>query len=145
MSALPAGWEWSSRPFLVSTCERLSVMHQPARLPENFHQISPKHPCSGILHRTTPPPKIKIVPRVQVQPYPETVPLPRKWKTLTFFSEFRSELTQNTPSTPPPVAVEVCGDCISQGYHLVTLVDVWFLFVSLQKENLCTIVYIQWR
>ena len=47
-------------------------MHQPARLPENFDQISPKHPCSGILHRT--PPQIKIVPRVQVRPYPEYPP-----------------------------------------------------------------------
>ena len=84
---------------LVSTyvvCERLSVIQQPARLPENFDQISPKHPCSGIWFQNTPPPRqIKIIPRVQVQPYPEH-PAP-KWKTLTFFPEFRSELTQNTP------------------------------------------------
>ena len=119
---------------LVSTyvvCERLSVMHQPARLPENVDQISAKHPCSGILHRTPPPPsqKSKIVPRVLVQPYPEhphpkwktltffpefrseltqntelpqiQTPHPQKWKTLTFFPEFRSELTQNTPPPPP--------------------------------------------
>ena len=49
---------------------------------------------------------------------PRTPPPPGKWKTLTFFPEFRSELTQNTAPTPP-VAVEVCGDCIPQGYHLV--------------------------
>ena len=45
---------------LVSTyvvCERLSVMHQPARLPENFDQISPKHPCSGISFQNSPPPE----------------------------------------------------------------------------------------
>ena len=84
--------------FLVSTyvvCERLSVVYQSARLPENFDQISPEHPCSGIWHRTPPLPKIKIFPRVQVRSYLEHPP--RKWKTLTFFPEFRSELTQNTP------------------------------------------------
>ena len=66
---------------LVSTyvvCERPSVMHLPARLPENFDQISPEHPCSGIWHRTPPPPKIKFFPRVQVQPYPEDPPPPQK-------------------------------------------------------------------
>ena len=65
--------------FLVSTyivCERLSVMQQPARLPENFDKILAEHPCSAIWHRTPPP---------------------SKWKTLTFFPEFRSELTHNTP------------------------------------------------
>ena len=108
---------------LVSTyvvCERLSVMHQPARLPENFDQISPKHPCSGISFQNSPPPpwKLKLFPesksgltqnpppqmknsnflsRVQIWAYPEHSPPPRKWKTLTFFPEFRSELTQNTP------------------------------------------------
>ena len=62
---------------LVSTyvvCERLSVIHQPARLPENFDQISPKHLCSGILFQNSPPLKIKIVSRVQVRPYPEHPP-----------------------------------------------------------------------
>ena len=43
---------------LVSTyvvCERLSVMHRPARLPENFDQNSGEHPCSGIWFQNTPP------------------------------------------------------------------------------------------
>ena len=149
----------------------LSVMHQPARLPENFDQIFPEHPCSGIWHRTPPPPQWKTQLSFLSSDLSlhRTPPLPRKWKTLTFFPEFRSELTQNTPArkwktltffpefrseltqntpllppkmknsnflswvqisaytehpTPttahsPQVAVEVCGDCIPQGYHLV--------------------------
>ena len=91
-------------------------MHQPARLPENFDQNSREHPCSGIWFQNTlphpPPPKIKIVRGVQVQPYPEHPPNEKlltffpefksqltlqKWKTLTFFAEFKSELTQKTP------------------------------------------------
>ena len=61
--------------FLVSTyivCERLSVMHQQARLPENFDQILQNTPVLQFGSRT--PPQIKIVPRVQVQPYPEHAP-----------------------------------------------------------------------
>ena len=113
----------TSWTLLVSTCERLSVMHQPARLPENFDQISPKHPCSGILHRTPLPPwkwktltffaeftselTVNTPPEnensnflswVQIWAYPEHPP-PKKMKTLTFFPEFTSELTQNT--SPP--------------------------------------------
>ena len=77
-------------------------MHQPARLPENFDQIlqNTPSPCSGIWFQNTPPPlKIKIVPRVQVQPYPEHPSRPENEKTLTFFPEFKFELTQNPP--PP--------------------------------------------
>ena len=54
--------KWIVQDSLVSTyvvCERLSVMHQPARLPENFDQILAEHPCSGISHRTPPLPKMK--------------------------------------------------------------------------------------
>ena len=74
--------------FLVSTyvvCERLSVMHQPARLPENFDQIlqiTPPPPFWNSVPEDCPPPKIKIVPRVQVQPYLEhpTPPPPKNEK-----------------------------------------------------------------
>ena len=37
---------------------------------------------------------------VQIWAYTEHPP-PWKWKTLTFFSEFRTELTQNTPPPTP--------------------------------------------
>ena len=62
----------SGQPYLVSTyivCERLSVMHQPARLPENFHRT----PLFWNFSQNTPRPK------------------------LNFFPEFKSGLTQNTP------------------------------------------------
>ena len=93
----------SSKVNIISLHERLSVMHQPARLPENFDQISPKHPCSGILHRTPLPWKLKLFPESKSGLTQNTLP-PRKWKTLTFFPEFRSELTQNTPQ--PPLKIE---------------------------------------
>ena len=140
--------EWKPS-FLVSTyvvCERLSVMQQPARLPENFDQILAEHPCSGIWYRIPPAsPEMKnsnFLSWLQIWAYTEHPPPPWKWKTLTFFPEFRSELTQNTTplpppkwktltffpefrseltqnTSPPPGPVEVCGDCIPQGYHLV--------------------------
>ena len=51
-------------------------MHQPARLPEIFDQISVE-----IGSRThTPPLKTEIVPRVQVRPYPEHPPSPENEK-----------------------------------------------------------------
>ena len=98
-------------------------MHQPVRLPENFDQILAEHPCSGISHRTPPPPPMKnsnFLSWVQIWAYTEHPSLKMKnfnflswvqiwaytehppswkWKTLTFFPEFRSEPTQNTP--PP--------------------------------------------
>ena len=116
------------------------------------------------LTQNTPPPQNEnsnFLSWVQIWAYPEPRPLhPWKWKTLTFFPEFRSELTQNLPPPPkmknsnflswvqiwaypehppqwktnflswvqiwaypehlpPPMVVEVCGDHIPQGYHLV--------------------------
>ena len=107
--------------FLVSTyvvCERLSVMHQPAKLPEIFDQILQNTPVLEFGSRTPPPPpkKIEIVPRVQVWLYPEH---PRKWKTelsfkVTFFPEFKSELTQNTP---PPMKMK--------NSNLLSWVQIW--------------------
>ena len=171
---------------LVSTyvvCEILSVMHQPARLPEIFDQISVEHPCSRIWFQNTPPPKIEIVPRVQVWPYPEhPSPLkmknsnflswvqiwaypehpPPKWKTLTFFPEFKSELTQNTPlqwktltffpefkseltqNTPPP-AVEVCEDCIPKGYHLVFRFWIIVVNVTFWVKFSTEVTKVKWR
>ena len=73
------------------TCERLSVMHQPARLPENFDQILQNTPVLEFGSRT-PSPKSWV----QVWAYPEH-PHPPKWKTLTFL---RSNLS--LPRTPPP-------------------------------------------
>ena len=56
-------------------------MHQPARLPENFDQILQNTPVLELGSRTppTPPPpphQIKIIPKVQVRPYPEHPPPP---------------------------------------------------------------------
>ena len=58
---------------LVSTCERLSVMHQQAKLPEIFDQILQNTPVLGFGSTATPP-ENKILPR-----------------------ESKSDLTQNTP------------------------------------------------
>ena len=72
-------------------------MYQPARLPENFDQISPEHLCSGIWFQNTPSPqKLKFLPESK-SGLTQNTPPHRKWKTLTFFPEFRSELTQNIP------------------------------------------------
>ena len=98
---------YTSWTLLVSTyvvCERLSVMHQPARLPENFDQISPKHPCSGILHRTPPSPrKMKnsnFLSWVQIWAYPEHTPSPRKMKNSNFLSWV--QIWAYPEHTPPP-------------------------------------------
>ena len=75
-------------------------MHQQARLPEIFDQILQNTPVLEFGSRTLPPPlKIEIVPRGPSLSLPRTPPPAPKWKTLTFFPEFKSELTQNTP--PP--------------------------------------------
>ena len=62
-------------PWLVSTCvvcERLSVMHQPARLPENFDHILQNTPTP--FWNLVPEHPPLIIKRVQVQPYPEHPP-----------------------------------------------------------------------
>ena len=51
---------------LYVVCERPSVMHQPARLPEIFDQILQNTPVLEFGSKHPPPPKIEIVPRVQV-------------------------------------------------------------------------------
>ena len=55
----------------------------------------------------TPPPKMKLSFLNSDLSLHRTPPPLQKWNTLTFFPEFRSDYTE----TPPPVAVEVCGDC----------------------------------
>ena len=69
---------------------------------------------------------------VQIWPYPEHPP-PSEWKLLIFLSESKCDLTQNT-HTHPKVAVEVCGDYIPQGYHLVFNITVQILAWHLHAE-----------
>ena len=112
-------------------------MHQQAKLPEIFDQIPQNTPTPGneILPRVQvwpypehpPPHKIEnsnFLSRVQVQPYPEHPSPARKLKTLTFFLDSKSDLTQNIPQGRLKY-VETNG-CIPKGYHLVSL----FVYVS---------------
>ena len=57
-------------------------MHQPARLPENFDKTKflQNTPVLEFCTEHPPPPQLKIVPRVQVQPYPEHPPPPENEK-----------------------------------------------------------------
>ena len=80
-------------------------MHQPARIPEIFDQILQNTPVLEFGSRTPLPRKWKtnFLSWVQIWAYPEhPPPLPWKWKTITFFLEFKSELTQNTHTHRPP-------------------------------------------
>ena len=89
--------------WLVSTyvvCERLSVMQRhPESGKAKFVLKILRTPYSGIWFRTTHPPPINFSLWIQVQPVPE-YPLP-KCQTLTFSSEFKSDLSKNT--APPHV------------------------------------------
>ena len=58
-------------------------MHQPARLPEIFDQILQNTPVLEFGSKHPPSPKIEIVPRVQVWPYPEH---PSQMKNSNFLS-----------------------------------------------------------
>ena len=78
-------------------------MQQPARLPEIFDQISVEHPVLEFGSRTSPPPDNWNCSQSPKSDLTQNTPLPpRKWKTLTFFPEFKYEFTQNTPHPPPP-------------------------------------------
>ena len=92
---------WLSFHFLVSTyvvCERLSVMHHQAKLPESFDQILQNTLCSGIWFQNTPHRKWNSSQSPSPS-LPRTSP-PWKLRTLTFFLDSKSDLTQNTPSPP---------------------------------------------
>ena len=82
--------------------------HQDCQLQKFLTKFS-EHPCSGIWFQNTPPP-----------------PPPTKFKTLIFFPESKSDLTQNPPpplkfrqilalwvftfqNNPPPPPPPVCG------------------------------------
>ena len=84
---------------LVSTyvvCERLSVMHQPARLPEFFDQILQNTPVLEFGSRTPPPKKLKLFPEFKCELTQNTPPM----KNSNFLSFLSSNLS--LPRTTPP-------------------------------------------
>ena len=89
--------------YLVNYLWCTSKLSFQARFPEIFDQILQNTPVLEFGSRTPSPPhhRNEILPRVQVWPYPEHPP-PGKLKTLIFFPESKTDLTQNTPTPTPP-------------------------------------------
>ena len=81
--------------FLTKILENTPVLEFGSRTPPLQNLKLFPESKSGLTQNT---PKMKnsnFLSWVQIWAYPEHPPW--KWKTLTFFAEFKSELTQNTP------------------------------------------------
>ena len=72
-------------------------MHQQAKLLEILTKFSRTPLFWRIGSRTPHPPEMKFFPESKICPYPAHAPTPKKLKTLTFFLDSKSDLTQNTP------------------------------------------------